>query len=72
MEQHYEFYITIYPNPASHQIFVKFIKDEMITEIQLLNDLGQTVMDVEANEAQQMKDLKAIYLENYFIRIITG
>lgn len=44
----------------------------MITEIQLLNDLGQTVMDVEANEAQQMKDLKAIYLENYFIRIITG
>ena len=64
--------LSISPNPANHQIFVKSTKDELITEIQLLNGFGQMVLSLQSYEAEQMIDLRGIQSGYYFIRVINS
>ena len=64
--------ISIYPNPASQQIFVKTLGNEAIQEIKIFNTAGQEVLTPFAKSSQNTIEITELKNGTYWIQVSTA
>ncbi len=61
--------VNLYPNPATDNIYVKTKNNEIITSIEIINTVGQTIFAIQPNLSGSTVDLSFIQSGHYIAKI---
>ena len=68
--------LTVYPNPINEYANIEFMADNFVTQIELLNSIGQIVFNKSLGivEGEQVVNLDASNLSSgyYFVHVRSG
>lgn len=62
--------IKVYPNPSNGIVIIEGLIDEQPTKVQVINSIGQKVLDTQITGASGVIDLSTQYAGVYFIQIM--